>query len=258
VTAAAAATPTTAVVSPVATATHGRVKDIADALSVVALRTDQRTEIEQLATAAEARQVTAKAAHGAVMSLLADQIEAGKIDRAALQSKIDLAMSAHLQSRPLDHAAFERLHAILDASQRAAFVDAMEAKGQERRAAHRGHGDPLASWATDLKLTDDQQDQIRTALRAQWLAHKAAGGEGHGEWKKMHEHGKAMLEAFRGETFSMAQFAPPDMSANADRMTDHMTHVAEIALPLLTAEQRSLAAAKLRSQGVDQGPEGEP
>jgi hypothetical protein len=240
-----------ATAAPVAIATHGRVKRLGDALAQVPLRPDQRTEIEQLASDAEARQTTSRAAHVAVMSALADQIEQGKIDRVALQPKIDVATAAFLQSRPKDHAAFERLHAILDTTQRGAFVDALEANAQEHRA-HGSRGDKLEEWATALKLTDDQKDQIHAALRDQFMAHKAEAMEGRGEWKKAHDHGKKMLEGFRADQFAMSDFVPaPDVATKADRMADHFVHIAEVVLPLLTAEQRTLAAAKLRAHAAD-------
>ena len=252
-----AVTATGGTTAPIASPVHGRVKRLAEALAQVPLRPEQRTEIEQLAAEAEVRQSASRAAHNAVMTALADQIEQGKIDRAALQPKIDVATAAFLQSRPKDHAAFERLHAILDPTQRSAFVDALEARAQEQRA--HGHTDRLDAWAADLKLTDAQRDQIHDALREQFMAHKAEAMEGRGEWKKAHEHGKKMLEGFRAETFTMADFLPPaDVATKADKMADHFVHVAEIVLPMLTAEQRSLAAAKLRVRAADPAAEMEP
>ena len=242
--------------APIAAAAHGRVKRLGEALAQVPLRPDQRTEIEQLAADAEARQGVSRSAHAAVMSALADQIEQGKVDRVSLQPKIDGATAAFLQSRPKDHAAFERLHAILDTAQRGAFVDALEAQAQEHRA--HGHTDRLEQWATDLKLTEAQKDQIHGALRDQFLAHKAEAMEGRGEWKKAHDHGShgnKMLEAFRADTFTMADFVPP---ADVATKADHFVHVAEIVLPMLSAEQRSLAAAKLRARAVDPSAEMEP
>jgi len=83
--------------------------------------------------------------------------------------------------------------------------------------------------------------------------------EGRGEWKKAHEHGKKMLDAFRADSFAMADFVPPaDVATRADKMADHFVHVAEIVLPMLTAEQRTLAAAKLRAHAADPSAEMEP
>jgi len=45
----------------------------------------------------------------------------------------------------------------------------------------------------------------------------------------------------------MAEVAPPqDLGAKATAMCDHMLGVAEVALPILTPQQRSIAAQKLR------------
>ncbi len=246
--------------APLATPVHGRAKQIAEALAEVPLRPDQRAQIEQMATEAEARHSAVRSAHNVVMLALADQIAAGAIDRTALQPKLDAATAAMLQARPKDHAAFEQLHALLDTTQRSAFVDAFEARGQAMRAAHAGgHGDRLATWAADLKLTDAQQDQIRAALKDQFMAHKAEAVGARGEWKEAHQHGKQMLEGFRADHFAMADYGPPpDLASTADKMTDHFVHLAEVVLPLLTPEQRTLAAAKLRARAADANAEMEP
>jgi hypothetical protein len=243
-----------AAVAPLTTAVHGHLKAIADALAQVPLRADQRAEIEQLAAAGEARHQAGKTAHAAILAALADQIAAGKVDRAALQPKIDAATAQMLQSRPLDEAAFDRLHTLLEPTQRNAFVDAMESQAQARRENIRHHGAMLREWAADLKLTDAQEEQIHAGLRSQGADH----GPGDGpdgpkhDWKAMHDHHKAMLEAFRGEKFAMADFGPPGNAADhADKMGDHFVHIAEVALPILTPEQRGLAAAKLRAKAAD-------
>jgi len=256
-TASASAEPAT--VAPVAVAAHGHIKAIAEALSTVPLRADQRSEIEALATAAQARMDSTKGTRGALMSAFADQVEQGTIDRTALQPKIDAVTAAFAQSHAADNAAFERLHALLDPTQRTTFADAFEAKAQSRHhgpgpGAHEGHhgpGQELAAWATDLKLTDDQQDQIKAVLAAQLAAH-------HGEWKGGgHDRGKQMMTAFRSDHFVIAELGAAE-PPHADRMTEHMIGIAQSVLPLLTPEQRTLAAAKLRARATEPGPEEQP
>jgi hypothetical protein len=69
-------------------------------------------------------------------------------------------------------------------------------------------------------------------------------------------HGKAILEAFKGETFSFDAVAPmEDHGAKAALMAGHMIDVVEKVLPLLTADQRSIAAQKLLER-AEHGPMG--
>jgi hypothetical protein len=180
------------------------------------------------------------------MLALAAQIEAGSIDRQALQPKLDAVTAAMVKSQPADRASFEQLHALLSADQRAAFVDALTARiGDHKEKLHGAH--PLKQWADDLKLTDDQRTQIRTAL------HDKFRGMGHGPggdmpWAGDH-HGAKMLAAFKQDRFVMDEVAPPkDLPGMATKMSEHVLGLAETVLPLLTPEQRSVAAAKLREK----------
>ena len=75
--------------APIGTNTHGFVKVVGDALGEVALRPEQRTEIEKLAQDAEARHAPMFEGRKELMLAFADQIERGTIDKAALQPKID-------------------------------------------------------------------------------------------------------------------------------------------------------------------------
>ena len=108
-------------------AKSSRVRMIADALSNVPLRDDQRAEVEALASGADARQLAAAGARSEIMNTLAAQIESGKIDRQALQPKIDAAADAVNAAHPADQAALQRLHALLTPEQRGQVADAIEA-----------------------------------------------------------------------------------------------------------------------------------
>jgi Spy/CpxP family protein refolding chaperone len=170
---------------------------------------------------------------------IAAQVEQGKIDRAALQPKIDAAVSAFAQSSPADHAALEQLHAILDPEQRAELVDALQARMHD----HGGRREHMQEMARLLNLTDDQKSQIRDAFKEHFAAMRKAH-EGSGE----HAHGKQMLDAFKSDHFVVSELAPgsADPRAHASEMGEHMLGVVETVLPILTPEQRTIAAQKLR------------
>lgn len=253
--------------APVAPQSHGVVKVFGEALGEVSLRPDQRTELEKLAAAADARHAAMAEGKKDLMLAVADQIEKGAIDRSALQPKIDRIVADLEKGRPDDNAALARVHAILDADQRNAFVDALESKFKSRHhggehkggkngkgekgpkgeggehAGHMGRMHGLKQLAEDLKLTDEQKSQIKDALQS---AH-----EGH-SFREMAERmgeGKRVLDSFRGDKFDAneATPAPEKLRARAAIGTSRAIGVAEKVLPILTPEQRKLAAEKLRA-----------
>jgi len=258
--------------APLTVAVHGPAKRIAEALGQVALRADQRAAIEQLATDYEARMAPVLKARTDLANAIADQVQAGAIDRTALQPKIDALLAAKQANQPQNRAAFEKLHDLLTSDQRAAFVAAMQNhQGHEHvRGAMRGR---MQKWAADLGLTQDQQDQIHEKIRARWQAHLAQTVTGTDEQKTnavqdgqmmarghaMHEQWKATLEAFKGDKFSMDQVAPvQNDKPMVDQMAGHMLGMLETALPVLTPAQRATAAQKLRDRASKMDEEEEP
>jgi Spy/CpxP family protein refolding chaperone len=229
--------------APVAVTAHGPVKLFGAALGEVPLTASQRTAIEGLATAAEARHADARTAGQDLMTTLATQIEAGQIDRTALQPKLDAMVASMQKAQPLDRSAFEQLHAILTPDQRAAFVDAVASHvGDLKDKMGERHG--MHQWAADLNLTDDQKSQIKDAMMARF---KADGHDAKEEWKGAKHQGKQVMDAFKGDRFVFDEVAPPkDVAAMVNRTSGHLLGVAEVALPILTPAQRTLAAQKVR------------
>jgi Spy/CpxP family protein refolding chaperone len=267
--------------APIGASTHGVVKMIGEALGEVPLRPDQRVELEKLAQEAEQRHVAAQAGHKELMLAVADQVEKGAIDRAALQPKIDRVVTDAEKARPEDQAALARVHALLDPSQRNAFVDALEARfagmrgkfGKHGRHGAGGHGEHakggehaqrgmrgghegfagMKQLAEELKLTDEQRSQIRDVMRAGMEEHRgdaAERGKGKAGWAeraKAFRRGKEQLDAFRTETFDPKAGAPADLHAKIEQGTTRAVSFAEKVLPILTPEQRKIAADKIRA-----------
>ena len=226
--------------APVGTQTHGFVKLAGEALGEVPLRTEQRTELEKLATDADARHEGMRKARVSIMEELAAQVEKGTLDKAALQTKIDAAAEAFEKTRPADRAAMQRMHDLLDAGQRTAFVDAL--KGKMHHEGREAGFAKMREWATDLKLTDQQRDELKSKLRDEFHKHHE---EGERAWKG--HHPGRLLDAFKEDSFNIDQAAPPiDAKAGAKMMSDRIVRMVEIALPVLTAEQRGIAAKKIR------------
>jgi hypothetical protein len=231
----------------------GPAKLVLAALGDVPLRAQQRATIEQMAKDAEARHEGVRAAREALALAVADQIQAGAIDRAALQPKIDALTAAMDKAGPADRAAFEKLHALLDPDQRVAFVDAMKAHGPGEHGGGEGM-DRMKQLGDELKLTDEQRGKIRELMTAEWHGNHGppGGGDHHGPpGGGMHREGPGgkLLEAFKTDHFVFDEVAPPpDAKEMMGKGGDRMLHLAEIVLPILTPEQRTILAGKIRDQ----------
>ena len=257
--------------APVGEGTHGPVRFVGSALGEVALRPEQRAKLETILKEAETRHASGLGARKELMTAFADQVERGSIDRAALAPKIEAVRDGATRVRPQDLAALDEVHAVLDKEQRAAFVDALEAqfkdafrhgrkghhaKGEEARE-HGARGDHAAMagpWhlkqlATELKLSDAQKDSIKEKLRALHDAGEKDGGDKdrgpRAGFARMRQ-AKQALESFKNDDFksqSLAALAPAADGSKAE----HMLQAAEAVLPVLTPEQRKIAADQLRS-----------
>jgi Spy/CpxP family protein refolding chaperone len=243
--------------APVAVAAHGPVKLFGEALGDVPLTASQRAALEQLASDAETRHAQTRTARQDLLTALAAQVEAGAIDRTALQPKIAAITAAMQASQPADRAAFEELHAVLTPDQRVAFVDAVQARAQQHMAGFKGHGG-LHQWAQDLQLTDDQKAQIKAAVTQKMQA--AGGPEAHDKGAKHLQGGgggDAVMAAFKQDTFVLDQVQPAkDVGQMVGHMTDHFIGLAEAAVPILTPAQRTIAAQKLREHAASADGEG--
>jgi Spy/CpxP family protein refolding chaperone len=238
--------------APVATSAHGPVRLLGEALGDVPLTPDQRAQIERLASDAEARHAAARAAGKDLVDALATQVQTGAIDRAALQPKVAGLASAMQAARPADRAALEQLHAILSPDQRVAFADAVEAR------LHGPHGgpdrekgaNPMRQWAADLNLSDEQRSRIRAILEE---AHDQMPRAEHRRWGEGRGRGAKVFEAFKQDRFVMdeAAPAPADADHRAAEMGGRFLDVAAKVLPVLTPDQRAIAARKLRERAED-------
>ena len=247
--------PNTAVSAPLAPGAHGMVKVVAEALAVVPLSAAQRTQVESLAANAEARHGESLAARKDLMLALAAQVEAGRIDRAALAPKINDLAAANAKAQPGDRAAFEQLHALLTPDQRGAFVSALEARFGERKGEMRAKH-PLQQWAAELQLSDAQKAEIKAAVHERFHGtHEHSWGDG-GPMGAGHK-GAKVLAAFKQDRFVMDEVAPAgDALQFGPRRTERLLALAEAAVPVLTPAQRSIAAQKIRDRAESNDPIG--
>jgi hypothetical protein len=171
-------------------------------------------------------------------------VASGQIDKTALQPKIDAIGTAAVAAQTGDRAALTQLHGILDASQRSLFVDALQSKIQGQWHSHMHAGGGWKDRWADLNLTEAQQTQIESIVHSSFTGHR-------GEWKGGLDRGQKTLDAFRGDTFAIDQVAPAmDVQAKTAEMTSRFIGIAQQVLPILTADQRTLAAQKLQARAA--------
>jgi hypothetical protein len=224
--------------APLAVVVSGPLRTVADAFADVPLRPEQRASIEHELKQAEDRHAKLKPLGKAVILLVADQIERGAMDEAAIQPKVDAIALALKPMRDEDRKAIQRVHDLLDGDQRIALVDALDAKHHERFGKERG----FRKIAEELDLSMEQKANIFQAVRGDTGAHE-------GNWAEMKEHRQKAMESFKTDQFQIDQAAPAmDLDKDSKQMFERGVRFARAALPILTPEQRGTAARILREK----------
>jgi Spy/CpxP family protein refolding chaperone len=208
------------------------------ALKLDSLTPQQRGQVEQLAAARKAAAVPVRQADAQLLTALAQQVESGNVDRAALAPQLAAEQNAAMGEVRVDQVTLAQLHSILTPEQRSQLVDKLEArmgqKGEGGRAAKGKRGEGFGR----LGLSSDQKAQIKANLQVSRPARPEGGGKG---------QFKASLESFRGDSFSPTAMGRP--------MNEGMREVrrATAMAPVLSATQRSTVADRLRSRAAREG-----
>jgi hypothetical protein len=223
---------------------HGFVQIIGEAISEVTLRPDQETAVEALSKQIEPLQIKVDNAENGLLLTLADQVQAGRIDRDALAPRITDYVNARLAVRDELREAVEKLHDLLDSGQREDFADAVEDRVYRVRMALLS-GEQLDALAQRLNLDDSQKGKISEGLQqiAPALEHERVA---------IHR----AIEGFRGDTFSVESYLPasqlPEKArARAERLVD----LTETITDMLDSEQRNKLAARIREAAAARGDE---
>jgi Spy/CpxP family protein refolding chaperone len=231
---------------------HGAPRLIEKALDEVQLRPEQKSAIAKIKADAEKRHAPVKAARSEFLGALADQIEKGKLDRCALAPAIKALASAGAEAHPGDRAAFEQLHSILNAEQRAAFVEALKRNWESLQKFH----EPAAlaeKVAKELNLSADQKASLEKIFAG---IHEVRQAE---PWYAAHrERWTKILDAFKGDRFVLDEVAPMgDVAAHSTARVEGRLWAGEAMLPVLEPEQRKAVADKLRERVKEAAPAGE-
>lgn len=212
---------------------------LGDALRDVKLRPEQRTQIDQLKKDALTTHTALRAAKRVLLEATALQMEASKFDRWALKAPVDAVMQAWEKDSRAERIALDKLHALLDKEQRAQLAAAIEAQ--------LGHGDAgeagdVRRLGEDLKLDKEQREHLAAWFKDQAKAERESRAQAKDRERKL-------LDAFKGDKFKSDQAYPlATARVRPQEETDRLVAVAEQLHPVLSGEQRALAATMLRDR----------
>lgn len=216
---------------------HGKwAKVLKELMGKLSLRADQRASIEQLAKEVHAKMAPARALRAEMVNEIAGQIRTGRVDRAKIDALVKKMQAQHRAAKPVLIAALNRVHRTLDASQRAKLVEELEDRFDRRPRHHR----KMRKLMKRLKLSDDQKDRIKAYAKSTFRANRT---ERIAKLMKLKDQIEDAAEAFKSDRFDAAKLPVFQRSPGQHRPKVQLViRMAELTLPILTAEQRNLAA----------------
>jgi hypothetical protein len=216
---------------------------------------EQSAEIEKVRTNLRASMEPLHTAQRQLLATLADGLSHGALDPSTVDAAVLGVSRAAPGVRDALVTSLDELHGVLTPSQRAALADKVESHWAVWRAENLGgqgappgpeHGH-LAALSNELGLSREQQEQIRAAL-------KSGRTEPPFEQQQAAARLQALAEGFRQEHFDarvLYQGEPePGMAAWG---AAHLARVVEAMSPVLSTEQRSQLAEKLREHARHTG-----
>ncbi len=144
---------------------------VAMSLDTMGVAPEQRVAVEKIRTALEAEMEPARIAEQKLITVLADDLEAGTFDTAMVDAAVAQVATVAAATHDASADAIDSLHDVLTPPQRVALVDKIEAHWvvwQEANAEDAPQAKPaagrLAAAAAELVLTTDQVDRVRASL----------------------------------------------------------------------------------------------
>jgi len=223
---------------------------VAMSLDTLGVDDNQRDQIEKIQKDIHAELRPAHDAEKTVLLALADGVAAGNVDLARTDAAIGELAKISAASHDVVADSLDALHQTLTAQQREALVDKVEAhiavwhetNSPDEAAERDKHGGHLAKLATDLALSPDQVEKIRANFTT------SMGTAAKYDRAELDTDLKMFAEAFASETFD-AHAMKNDGMVSAHMATwglTRMSHLYAAAAPVLTPEQRTKAADRLR------------
>ena len=226
------------------------------AVETVGVTAEQQTGLDKIKADFRAKVEPVRLANGAVMNVLADGIAAGNIDSAKLDASVAAVAAAAAQVHGATADALNQLHALLRPEQRTALVDKIQAHWSIWKDANAGdqaadNAKPdshIGHLAKEAGLSNDQVEKVRANLAA--LPTPARGPF---DASAAEAHMKAFAAAFAADPFDAKTLttADPANTKIASWGAGRMARFYQALAPVLTADQRTKIAAKLREHASE-------
>jgi Spy/CpxP family protein refolding chaperone len=223
---------------------------VAMSLDTLGVDDAQRAQIEKIQTDIHAELKPAHDAEKAVLMTLADGVAAGAIDQGRTDAAIAELGKVSASTHDVVADSLNALHQTLTAPQRQALVDKVEAhlavwhdtNSPDETAEKDKHGGHLAKLATDLALTPDQVEKIRSNFTT------SMSSAAKYDRAEVDAHFKQFAEAFASDTFDAHAMKNGGMVSSHMAVwgLTRMSHLYAAAAPVLTPDQRAKAADQLR------------
>jgi len=210
---------------------------------------EKKAQIEKIQSDLHAAMKPSREASRNVLTVLADGVAAGSIDKAKVDAAVAKEDAAAAGVHAATESALDQLHEALSPAERAALVDKVQAHAEVwKKNTHdeeygskdkEGH---LGALTEGLGLTPDQADKISAALKKDAPAKPDAAA--------LDAHLKAFEEAFVADKFDAKTLATANAANTyvAKNGSARLVRFYTIVTPLLTPEQRTKLAAHLRER----------
>ncbi|HLK38384.1 MAG TPA: hypothetical protein VKU41_16590 [Polyangiaceae bacterium] len=219
------------------------------------LSADQKATVDKIKADLVTKMDPARAAGKDFTNLLADGVAAGKLDRAKDDAAVAKVTAQAQAVHDAAATALNQLHDALNADQRAKLVDAIQAHWEKWKAAqgteesddkenHAGH---LLGIIRELGLSQDQAQKIKTAFHDKMKPAPGAPPAANVH-KEVEDHMQAFATAFKADKFDAKKLTGAKAAAGhmAKWGAARMARFLEIAVPVLTPDQRTKLAGILR------------
>jgi hypothetical protein len=227
---------------------------IAMSLDTLGVSPGEQAAVEKIRTELNARMDPERLAEQSLVAALADGVATGKLEPATVDAAMMRVSVAAATVHEASADAVNELHGVLTPPQRSALVDKVEAHWAVWLRANNAETGPysendsqLDRLAPDLGLTVDQVKKIRAGLG------ERMSGVPRIDPQEIAAHLHAFGEAFRSDTFDARKLITGgDLDARVARWgAAHLAHFVEVAILVLTSDQRTVLAQRLRDHAAE-------
>jgi LTXXQ motif family protein len=215
------------------------------AVDALPLRADQQQSVAAIRADLHTAMAPVRAARAALGAETARQVRAGAIDQSRLQPLADQVAAAAGAGKPAIQQAVQKIHDLLDASQRQALVASVRDKvGQGGHLA--AMKDHMEKVATELGLTADQRTSIKAQVHTAFAAQR---GTMHADHAAMKARMETLAAAFETDTFDAKALDVGEHGADgATHLMGMHGAFLQAAVPVLTPAQREILVTKIQAR----------